>query len=97
MLLQTVLVDIEFENTIDELMENSVVNTSIAKEHVSEIERNIHTVEESTIWIINTVNLKYLHKLLITNILYFKSYVLMTYPLKWNIGQTFTKGNRGKD
>ena len=33
--------DMEFDLTIDELMENFVVNTSAAKEYVSKIERTV--------------------------------------------------------
>ena len=41
MILQYILMDMEFDNTIDELMENFVVNTSTSKEPVAEIERAI--------------------------------------------------------
>ena len=41
MLVQTVLMDIDFDKTMDEMMENTIVNTFAAKEHFSEFERTI--------------------------------------------------------
>ena len=38
-IVQTILMDIEFDSTTDELMVKTVVDTSVAKEHVAEIER----------------------------------------------------------
>ena len=35
MIVQTVLMDTELDTTIDDMMENAVVNTSASKEHVS--------------------------------------------------------------
>ena len=35
MIVQTVLMDMEFDNNIDNLMENVVVKTSATKEHVA--------------------------------------------------------------
>ena len=46
MVLQTVLMDMEFNKIIDDLMDNSVVNTSTIKEHVSDIEITIYIVNE---------------------------------------------------
>ena len=45
MILQTVLMDMEFDKTIDEIMVNVVVKNSITKEQVAEIERDICTVK----------------------------------------------------
>ena len=61
----------EFDKIIYDLKENAVVNTSAAKEHVAEIERIIRTVKERTIWIVTSIPFKYLHKILITNLVYF--------------------------
>ena len=41
MIVQTVLMDMEFDKTVDELSDRTVVNTSAAQEHVAEIERQI--------------------------------------------------------
>ena len=54
MIVQTVHMGIELDNKIDELMENIVVNTSAAKEHVTEIERPIRTSKERTRYIVTT-------------------------------------------
>ena len=45
MKVQTILMDMEFDKTRDGLMDNVVVNTSIAKEHVANIEQCIRTVK----------------------------------------------------
>ena len=45
MKVQTILMDMEFDKTRDGLMDNVVVNTSIAKEHVAKIEQCIRTVK----------------------------------------------------
>ena len=39
MIVQTVLMDMEFSKTVDKLSDRTVVNTSTAREHVTEIER----------------------------------------------------------
>ena len=82
MIAQTVLMDKEFDKTIDELMENVVVNTSASKVHVAESEKNIHTVKERNQCIITTMPLKYLHKLLITNIVYFSVLLMNAFPIR---------------
>ena len=48
MIVQNVLMGMEIYKTIEELMENAVVNTSASKEHVGEIERAICTVKDRT-------------------------------------------------
>ena len=44
-LVKTVLIEMESDKTIDELIENVIVNTSAAKEQFSEIKRTICTVK----------------------------------------------------
>ena len=46
MIVQTLLMAVEFDNIIDKLMVNVVVETSTSKEHISEIERGIFTAKE---------------------------------------------------
>ena len=46
MVVQAILMDMEFDNTIDKLMEKSVVKTSTSKEHVGEIDRINRTVKQ---------------------------------------------------
>ena len=55
MVLQNILMDTEFYKTIDELMECTAVNNSAAKEHISEIERCIYTVKQSSHAIVSTL------------------------------------------
>jgi hypothetical protein len=46
MVVQTILMDMEFDKTVEPLMADVTVNTSAAQEHVAEIERSIRTVKE---------------------------------------------------
>ena len=71
MIVQTVITDMEFDRTIEKLIENLVVNTSSVKEHISEIERTIVTFKERTRCIVTSTTFKYLHNLLTTKILFF--------------------------
>ena len=72
MIVKTILMDMEFVKTIDELMVQTVVNTSVAKKHIAEIERCIHTVKESSSDVLITPPFRYLHKLIVTDIVYFE-------------------------
>ena len=46
MIIQSILMDMEFYSTKDQLMGKTIVNTLSTKEHVAEIERYICTVKE---------------------------------------------------
>ena len=72
MIVKTILMDMEFVKTIDELMVQTVVNTFVAKKHIAEIERCIHTVKESSSDVLITPPFRYLHKLIVTDIVYFE-------------------------
>ena len=68
MIVQTVLMDTEFDKTIYEIMGNVSVNNSAAKEYVTEIERSICTSKQRARCIVTTINFKYPQNFLITNI-----------------------------
>ena len=74
--------DVDFDRTIYDLMENGIVKNFAAKQHVAEIERTILTVKDSTRYIVTTMNLKYLHKLIIANIVYFLVLWMNVFPIK---------------
>ena len=61
----------QINKTIDGLMENATVNTSSTKEHIAEINRTVRTIKERTRIIVPTMPFNCLHKLLISNIVYF--------------------------
>ena len=42
------LMEMDFDKTIEEMMENAIVKKSASKEHVPEIERTIHTSRKGT-------------------------------------------------
>ena len=89
MIVKTFLMDKEFDKTIDDLMENVVVNNSTSKVHVAESNKNIYTGKERSQCIITTMTLKYLHKLLITNIVYFSFLLMNAFPIRWGIPDKF--------
>ena len=74
--------DMEFDKTIHNIMENYVLNTSTTKEYVAYIECNIRTVKEITSCFVITMPFKYLHKFLITNIVYFEVLWLNELPFR---------------
>ena len=82
MIVKTFLMDMEFDKAIYDLMENVVVNTSAAKEHVPEIEITIYTFKDRTLCIVTTMPFKYLQKLLISNMVYFSVLWLNALPVK---------------
>ena len=49
MIVQTVLMEMDFNKTKDELIENVFLNNSATKENVAEIERTIRTFKERTL------------------------------------------------
>ena len=82
MIVQTILMDMEFDKTADHLMDSTVVNTSAAKEHVAEIERCICTTKERCRSIASTLPYNRLHKLIVTNLVYFAVLWLNAFPVK---------------
>ena len=70
MIVHIVILDMEFDKTINNLMGNVVVKTSASKQHVAEIERGIWTVKEREIRIITTIIFKYPQKITMTKIVY---------------------------
>ena len=71
MKVQTILMDMQFDKTANNLTENVVVNTSTAKEHVMEIERCICTIKEHIRDVVTTLPFDYLPKLIVVNLDYF--------------------------
>ena len=90
MIVKNVFMDVEFDKNIDKMTENAVVNTSAAKEHGTEIERTIRTVKKRTSCIVNTMTFKYLHKLLVTSIVYFSVLWMNVLPVKNEILDKFS-------
>ena len=80
----TILIDGEFEK-IKDLMPQVVCNTTAAKEHVSEAERNIQTIKERTRGIIGTLPFKYIPRRLKMEIIYFVVLWLNAFPVKSGI------------
>ena len=70
MVVQTVLMDMEFDKTVDELLDRTVVNTSAARGDVADIEHQIHTTKERCRAIVSTLPFEILPKLIVTNIVY---------------------------
>ena len=68
MIVQIILMDMEFDYTKDELMGKKFVNTSDAKYHVAYIERCICTVKEICRAVESDLSLNCLHKLIVMNL-----------------------------
>ena len=81
-LVKTTLLDIDFDNNIDKLIDNVIVNTSSTKKHDTEIKCTTHTVKERTISVVRFLHFNYLHKLIITRMLYFAVLCLDMFPFK---------------
>ena len=60
--------NMDSEKTIYELVETISANTSATKENVADIEQKILTMKERYQCVVSITPFKYLHKLLITNI-----------------------------
>ena len=65
MIVQTVLMDMEFDKTVNELSDRTVVKTSAARKHVAEIERQIRTTKERCHAIVSTLPFEILPKWLL--------------------------------
>jgi hypothetical protein len=82
MVVQTILMDMEFDKTVEPLMVEVTVNTSAAREHVAKIEQSIRTVKERTRCVICVLPFKFLHKLIVTNVVYFSVLWLNAFSVK---------------
>ena len=80
MIVQTVLMDMEFEKTTNGLMNETVMNTSAIKEHISETERCIFTVKECSCDVASTIPFQYVHKIIVTHIFILKCFGSMVSP-----------------
>ena len=81
-----ILMDMEFTK-IENDMEDVVINTTAAREHVGEIERQIRTVKERARCVISTLPYKYLHHQLIIHLIYFVTFWLNAFPNKHEISR----------
>ena len=67
-IVQTILMDMEFDSIKDELMVKIVVNTLVEKYHVAEIEICINTVKERCRAMASGLPFNFLHKLIVANL-----------------------------
>jgi len=81
---RTILMDGEFK-IIKDLMPQVECNTTAAKEHVSEAERNIRTIKERTRGIIGTLPFEYIPRRLKMEIIYFAVLWLNAFPVKMGV------------
>ena len=72
-MVKVILMDMEFEKIIDEI-DMAIVNTTAAREHVTNCERRIRTIKESARYTVSEtrrVNIKVLPKQVIIHLIYF--------------------------
>ena len=84
--------DMEFEKIIDEI-DMAIVNTTAAREHVTDCERGIRTIKESarcTVSEMRRVNIKVLPKQVIIHLIYFVVMWLNGGPNKNGISQVYS-------
>ena len=90
MIVQNILMDMEFDSTKDELMGKTVVHSSDTKEHVSKIEHCIHTVKERCRAMESDLPFNFLHKTIVINLIYFCILWLNAFPVKSGVSQEFS-------
>ena len=71
-------------------MEQTVGTKSAAKEHVSEINRYICTVKERSHAVASTLTFQYLHKLIVTKIVYFAVLWINYFPVKHGVSTKYS-------
>ena len=82
MIVQSVHMDMEFDKTVDDFSDRTVVNTSAAREHVTEIKRQIRTTKDRCHAIVSTLPFESVPKLTATNIVYFVVLWLNAFPVR---------------
>ena len=87
---QTDLMHIEFDKTIDKLSDQTVVNTSATWEYVAEIECQIRTTKERCRAIIRTLPFDIILKPIVTNIVYFLVLWLNTFLVRNGISKKYS-------
>ena len=95
-MVKVILMDMEFEKIIDEI-DMAIVNTTAAREHVTDCERGIRTIKESarcTVSEMRRVNIKVLPKQVIYTPYLFRGNVDKWRPKReWNQSSLFTDRN----
>ena len=89
-IVQTILIGIQFDSTKDSLMGKTVFRTSATKEHVAEIERWILNVKERGRAMESNLPFDWLHKLIVVNLLYFFILWMHAFPVKDGVSQEFS-------
>ena len=79
----------EFEK-IKPLLPNVVCNTTAAKEHVAEIERNIRVVKERATGTAVTLPFMYLPKCIKIELIYFVVFWLNAFPSKAGVSRKYS-------
>lgn len=90
-IVRIILMDMEFEKVADE-MENVIVNTTAAREHVAEIERGIRTIKERARCTVSELPFawKCLHRQVIIHLIYHTVKWLNVVPAKDGISEKFS-------
>ena len=88
-IVQTALMDMEFEKLRDKLP-NVTLNTTAAREHVGEIERKIRVVKERARSTISILPYKLLPKLVIIELMHFCVMWMNSFPVKSGISEKWS-------
>ena len=71
-IVQTMMMDMEFEKLVD-LLHNVTINTTAAREHIGEIERKIRVIKERARGTMNTLPYPQMPRLMIIQLMHFAS------------------------
>ena len=90
MIVQTVLMEIEFDKTLGELSDRTIVGTSAAREHVTKIERQICTTKERCHTVVSTFPFEVIPQLIATHIVYFVVLWLNAFPVQNGVSKVYS-------
>ena len=82
--------DMEFDKTVDELSDRTVVNTSASQGHVAEIERQICTIKERCRAVASTLLFEVIPKLIVANIVYFVVLWMDVFPVQNGVSKVYS-------
>ena len=89
MRVQTILMDMEFDKTVNDQMDNVVATNSATKKHIVEIEQCICTVKECSRAVVTTLPFDYLTKMIVVNLVYLAVMWINTFLAKNGVSNKF--------
>ena len=85
-IVQTMMMDMEFEKLVD-LLPNVTINTTAAREHIGEIERKIQVIKERARGTMNTLPYPQMPRLMIIELMHFCGMWMNAFPVKLGVSK----------